>query len=64
MKNKELRRNQRTPPKDHRDTQTDERFPRHYVWHSLLFSRVDHIIVIYFVMSEQERLFATRDWDT
>jgi signal transduction histidine kinase len=27
MKNKEMRKNQRTPPKDHLDTQTDERFP-------------------------------------
>jgi hypothetical protein len=52
------------PPKDHIDTQTDERFPRQYVWHSLFFSRIYHIILLYFLMSEQERIFATRDWDT
>jgi hypothetical protein len=52
------------PPKDHMDTQTDEWFPRHSVWPSLHFSRIDHIIIIYFLMSEQERLFATRGWDT
>jgi hypothetical protein len=50
MKNKEMRRNQRTPPKDHIDTQTDERFPRQYVWHSLLFSRIYHIILLYFLL--------------
>jgi hypothetical protein len=51
-------------PKDHMDTQTDERFPRHSVWRSLHFSRIDHIIVIDFLMREQERIFASRGWDT
>jgi len=49
-------------------TQMDERFPWEYgrtvVQSSLLISRLYHIISLYFLRSEQERIFATRDWDT
>ncbi len=50
------------------DTQVDERFPWEYgstgVQSSLLLPHRYHIISLDFWMSEQERIFATRDWDT
>ncbi|HEX6484577.1 MAG TPA: hypothetical protein VF043_37505 [Ktedonobacteraceae bacterium] len=69
MKNKETRRKPGPAPTYHMDTQTDERFPRRSVWHSLHFARryhiigLDHIIVPDFLLSEQQRLFAARDGD-
>ena len=42
----------------------DQRFPRHTVWPSLHFSRTYHIIVLDYLRSEQECLFASRDGDT
>jgi len=48
-------------PGDHLDTQA--RFPRPYVWRSLHFSRIYHIILLDFLRLEQERLFATRGGD-
>ena len=70
MKNKETRRKPGPAPTYHIDAQTDERFPRRSVWHSLQFARryhiivIDHIIVRDFLLSEQELLFASRDGDT
>src|SRR6267154_749423 len=43
MKNKEMRRNQRTPPTEHLDTQTDKRFPPTPGMAQLaFFSRIPH----------------------